>query len=252
MFIECRHILPSGLKCKAPALRNNPFCYFHGRLRRYAEDGLSNRKEPLILPSLEDASGIQIGVMEVLNALGSGRIDRLQARVYLYGFQIASRLALRATAHEDSAVVRSMTCDNYGEVLAEEATACEPPSDCLACPKRPTCKDFENYETEVEELEDQLAEQEDEEEEEEEPEEQEEEEKEEEEPEEGEKEIDDQAEDDEEDAILRILNAQAGAPSKPHPADAQSKTSLNAAWVGNLNPSQTHLPAVAQPSGAPR
>jgi len=162
MFIECRHILPSGLKCKAPALRNRPFCYFHSGLRRFSSGAASVEKEPLILPSLEDLNGIQIALMEVLAAFSHTRIDRRQAGMYLYGLQIATQIAMKTSTHENPSAVRSITCDELGEDLAEEATTCEPPRDCLQCSSRDTCRIFEKYEDEVEELEQQLAEEEEE------------------------------------------------------------------------------------------
>jgi len=35
MFNLCRHIMPSGAKCHAPALRGKPYCYYHTRLHRF-------------------------------------------------------------------------------------------------------------------------------------------------------------------------------------------------------------------------
>ena len=169
MFAECRHILPSGLKCKSPAIRNRHFCYFHSGLRRYSADATSARKEPLILPSLEDLRGVQIAITQVLSAFAHGRIDRREVGAYLYGLQLTTRIAIHiathenpASTHENPASIRSITCDDSGADLAEEQNTCEPPHDCLACPNRETCKNFENYESEVEELEEQLAEQEEE------------------------------------------------------------------------------------------
>ncbi len=163
MFIECRHILPSGLKCQSPALRNRPFCYFHSGLRRFSSDGTSGHKEPLILPSLEDLSGIQIALMEVLSAFGHERIDRRQAAVYLNGLQLATRIAMKTSTLQNPSSVRAVTCDDQGGDLAEETTTCEPPNDCLQCTTRDSCKKFEDYEYEVEQLEEQLAEEEEEE-----------------------------------------------------------------------------------------
>jgi len=162
MFIECRHILPSGLKCQSPALRNRPFCYFHSGLRRFSSDGTSGHKEPLILPSLEDLSGIQIALMEVLSAFGHERIDRRQAAVYLNGLQLATRIAMKTSTLQNPSSVRAVTCDDQGGDLAEETTTCEPPNDCLQCTTRNSCKKFEDYEYEVEQLEEQLAEEEEE------------------------------------------------------------------------------------------
>ena len=36
MTPECRHIKTSGGKCGSPALRGQPYCYFHSRLRERA------------------------------------------------------------------------------------------------------------------------------------------------------------------------------------------------------------------------
>jgi len=67
--------MPRGAKCKSPALRGKPCCYYHDNLRRYEQDGQRVEREPLFLPSLEDISGIQMAVTQILAALGSGRID---------------------------------------------------------------------------------------------------------------------------------------------------------------------------------
>ena len=40
MHSECRHIMPSGKKCRGAALRGTPYCYFHNRL--YGNDRLIN------------------------------------------------------------------------------------------------------------------------------------------------------------------------------------------------------------------
>lgn len=163
MYRECRHILPTGRKCKCPAVTGQLRCHFHSTMRHHSEDGLSDRKEPLILPSLEDVAGIQIALMQVTSALGSGRITNKQAGLYLYALQIASTLAARAEKMQPvKDAVRSVTCDDRGNILAEEVTVCEPPHDCLHCQNRPTCDKFEDYQDEVEELEEQLEEEEDE------------------------------------------------------------------------------------------
>ena len=92
MFNECRHILTSGNKCKAAALRGQAFCYFHTAARRYTSISTTSAK-PLLLPPTEDTAGVQIAINQVLRALASHRIDRRKAGVYFYGRQIAARLA---------------------------------------------------------------------------------------------------------------------------------------------------------------
>jgi hypothetical protein len=161
MFIECRHIKPSGLKCKSPAVRNTPFCYFHTSLDRSRNPSASNNKEPLHLPSLEDATGVQLALQEILNALGSSRIDPQRAGIYLRGLQIAMSLAAKPEPDSRTQSVRILTCDEQGNPLAPEETRCEPPQDCPACEGRDRCQMYffsrlkaEALKAEVEEPED--------------------------------------------------------------------------------------------------
>jgi len=107
MFVECRHILPRGTKCKAPALRGNLYCYFHDKLGHYEQDGRRYEREPLFLPSLEDTRGIQMAVAQTLAAFGSGRIDARQTGLYLYGLQLATQLAAAAPEVPPQEMVRS-------------------------------------------------------------------------------------------------------------------------------------------------
>ena len=154
MFNECRHILTSGHKCKAAALRGQAFCYFHTASRRY-ENIRTTSAEPLLLPSVEDTAGVQIAVNQVLRSLASHRIDRRQAGVYFYGLQIAARLA-RKSDEKPSESVRETCEDPIDGTLAAEKTTCEPPADCVNCRRRDFCENFDYYEDDVEELEERL------------------------------------------------------------------------------------------------
>ncbi len=84
---ECRHIRANGLKCRALAMQETSFCWFHRAARRRAspEPG-----EMLSLPPLEDAESIQLALGDVLHRLAAGRIDPRSATTLLYGLQIAS------------------------------------------------------------------------------------------------------------------------------------------------------------------
>jgi len=139
MYLECRHIMPTGIKCKSPALRGKHYCYFHYNLRLHADDGTRDDKEPLKLPSLEDSRGIQIALAQILAALGSGRIDSRQAGLYLYGLQIAAKIASRTSEPEPKQIVRVLECDDTGATLAPEQTACDPDLDCGSCPRKAQC-----------------------------------------------------------------------------------------------------------------
>jgi hypothetical protein len=56
MLPECRHILPSGYKCTALALRGKYYCYFHTRLHTLAAKPALAPDEPLKLPSSKIAA----------------------------------------------------------------------------------------------------------------------------------------------------------------------------------------------------
>lgn len=90
MYAECRHIMPNGAKCHSPAMRAMAYCYFHTPGRRSAQGQGHAQKKPLKLPALDDRAAIQIAVTQVLNAIGSSKINRRTAGQLLYGLQIAS------------------------------------------------------------------------------------------------------------------------------------------------------------------
>jgi hypothetical protein len=94
MTPECRHIKTSGGKCGSPALRGQPYCYFHARLPNGGSNPRATRQEPSFLPlafqSLENRGAIQHAIGEVGAALIDDRIDPRRARLLLYGLQVAS------------------------------------------------------------------------------------------------------------------------------------------------------------------
>ena len=165
MFKECRHILPSGAKCKSPALKDKAFCYYHWRDRK-AGPKKGRPPKPLPRPSIEDPQGIQMALTQILDALGSSPIDSKSAGLYLYGLQIAARLVAHASVPEPREMVRSLSNDAAGRGLAPEVVHCEPGTECDSCDMRDQCvlpariaylgarqlcleklKDLERYET---------------------------------------------------------------------------------------------------------
>ena len=95
MFNECRHVLTSGRKCKAAALRGQVYCYYHTPARRYAASRFT-RRESLKFPSLKDTAGVQSALNQVLRSLATRRIDVRQAGLYLHGLQLAAQLAVKS------------------------------------------------------------------------------------------------------------------------------------------------------------
>ncbi|HVV72707.1 MAG TPA: hypothetical protein VHI52_14600 [Verrucomicrobiae bacterium] len=98
MYNECRHIFTSGRKCQSPALKDQPFCYFHSNTRKRPtpanqpyEPYIESKEAALQLPPLEDADAIQLALTDVILALAANRIDQNRARILIYGLQVASQ-----------------------------------------------------------------------------------------------------------------------------------------------------------------
>jgi len=98
MYNECRHIFTSGRKCQSPALKEQPFCYFHSNTRKRPtpanqphEPYVEPRDTALNLPPLEDADAIHLAISDVVLALAANRIDPRRARILIYGLQVASQ-----------------------------------------------------------------------------------------------------------------------------------------------------------------
>ncbi len=89
---RCQHIKMNGTQCGSPALRWRRQCFFHERIRR---EQAKNAKDMAVqrrfeLPLLEDANSVQVGLMKVIQMLGSARIDHKTAGLMLYALQTAS------------------------------------------------------------------------------------------------------------------------------------------------------------------
>ncbi len=89
---RCRHVKADGTQCGSPALRRRRLCYFHRRVQDMKVRILTNQSPQgrLCLPVLEDANGVQMALMQVLEQLAWGRIDHKTAGLMLYALQTAS------------------------------------------------------------------------------------------------------------------------------------------------------------------
>src|SRR6185369_16077796 len=135
MFIECRHVLPSGERCKSRALRSDPFCYFHRNLRERIDGPPPRQGAAFIFPNIEDTRGILLATIQTLRAMGFGQIKRNEAGTYLYGINIAARLVARIE-QTDYDPTRALEYDNNCSELAEQSTGCEPLHDCVSCERQ--------------------------------------------------------------------------------------------------------------------
>ncbi len=141
MYAECRHIMPRGSKCKSPALRDRPYCYYHAKLHDYTRDGLRDDKGPVCLASIEDACGIQHALMQIMNSMANGRIDSREGVRLIYGLQVVIQALDRVPQTPPQEMVQATACDGIGVDLADpEANLCEPHTDCPTCTNRFGCE----------------------------------------------------------------------------------------------------------------
>jgi hypothetical protein len=87
-YKECRHIMPSGLHCKSPAMRGSVFCYFHGRPPRPARPGRP-LETTMDIPPVVDSGTTLDAISQILQALAANRITSRRAAVLLFGVQMA-------------------------------------------------------------------------------------------------------------------------------------------------------------------
>jgi hypothetical protein len=124
---ECRRILASGARCHAFAIKDTPYCYFHQAVHDFHQENRS-RKTSILIPPPEDRASIQIGIIHVLDALGTSRMDPMRARAYLYGLQLAMQNIGRDRELVCRESVHNPVCCEDGEFLAPEGDEPEPAS----------------------------------------------------------------------------------------------------------------------------
>lgn len=93
MFVECRHIMPTGRKCRAAALRGKPFCFYHAKL--HFRKNVTRRPGKLTEPSIEGVPALTAAVAKALAALCSPLTDTRRAGLLLYGLHLAADLSKR-------------------------------------------------------------------------------------------------------------------------------------------------------------
>ncbi|HKN22271.1 MAG TPA: hypothetical protein VJX73_12680 [Terracidiphilus sp.] len=149
-YMECRHIKSDGCKCKAPALCDKPYCYFHARLHRTlhaakAESASASgaaSDAAIEVPAIEDRTAVRFALTQVLQALASKRLEPRRASQLLYGLQIASQLVERDPFIFSSEYVQSLAADEEGDELAPKKYVCREEDDCDECPYVDNCTHF--------------------------------------------------------------------------------------------------------------
>jgi hypothetical protein len=95
---RCRWVRQDGTGCGSPQMKRHIYCFAH---KQMAEA----QALALLLPALEDANAIQVGLMRIQKALIEGTISTKQAGLLLYSMQLALQNVGRTT---------------FGQVKAEE------------------------------------------------------------------------------------------------------------------------------------
>ena len=91
---RCVHVKPNGLRCGSPAMRGDPFCFFHDRwYNQPAED---------TFPSLEDGNGVQLALMQVAErlrreAFRAGSINPRLVQALVFVLKVAGQNARHTT-----------------------------------------------------------------------------------------------------------------------------------------------------------
>ena len=131
MVPECRHIKTSGGKCGSPALRGQPYCYFHSRLKERTAQSNFFRTTPLSkeLSNLEDRGAIQHAITQVAMAAADRQINTKEAGILLYALQIASANAKNADQIVSSNAIAELTRTEQGEEMAPEGATSRPATD---------------------------------------------------------------------------------------------------------------------------
>jgi len=89
---RCHHIKVNGTQCGSPALREEKYCYWHAICHREGSMAVAylDELETAMLPTLEDANSIQLGLAGVIRQLVHRDINPKTAALLLYALQTAS------------------------------------------------------------------------------------------------------------------------------------------------------------------
>ena len=80
----CQHIRDDNTRCGSPALRGQPFCYWHSSAR------VVRKKKTVTVPILDNPASIQLGLTQVIARLLAGELDPQVATIAINGLRIAA------------------------------------------------------------------------------------------------------------------------------------------------------------------
>jgi hypothetical protein len=141
MAPECRHIKTDGEKCHAVALRGKPYCFFHMRLHKIvagARKPTKSKDRPIDFTFTDSPAAIQLGVYQVLSALGSLSVEPRRAGQMLYALQVATQNVEDRSTGASGHSVHCVTQTAEGEEMGPECSD-GVISDCGKCDQLETC-----------------------------------------------------------------------------------------------------------------
>ena len=94
-YAVCKHVFPSGRRCKAPALSGKPLCHHHTRSCSLTANN-RYRLRSVGIPPLEDRAAIRMALDETIAAMLSNKISERKSGKLLWAIQIASHNLARA------------------------------------------------------------------------------------------------------------------------------------------------------------
>ena len=87
----CCHIFPDHHRCGSPALRHEPFCYFHDPTRQATRQREArNRRRSFAVTTPSNRSELQLSIGQVIQRLAHNQVDPRRAGLLLFALQIAA------------------------------------------------------------------------------------------------------------------------------------------------------------------
>ena len=125
-FIECRHIMTNGRKCRAAALRGKPFCFHHAKL--HFRSSARRKPKELIGSDFQDFNALRRATAKALEALSSPMADTRRAGLLLYGLHLAANLQKRAYIPlPQMAINPAWFCNGSNDECGEEQSSRDVP-----------------------------------------------------------------------------------------------------------------------------
>ncbi len=90
----CHHINPAGVFCGGPPVDKRDYCFWHlhenGRRMKAARARARSQRVTINLPVLDDLHSVQVGLMQLADAIVHGDIDPQSGRLVLGVLRLAA------------------------------------------------------------------------------------------------------------------------------------------------------------------